>query len=93
MKIEIKIETGSFTEDEAALRMASFLRREVNKQRAIKKVIGIPELDDSPEKAKQFISDYLSVYGHEALKSGCQIYHSVLGRKAGQEEADEKLKK
>lgn len=92
MKIEFEINIGKYTEEEAKVRISSFLRRQLNALRAQKKVIAIPDLDKSPEEAGQFINDWAKLYFTDALSNGAELYGAIQGRNAGRQEAESKLK-
>lgn len=92
MKIEIKPNIGSYTEEEATIRIAAFCRSQINRMRLDKKVVPIPELDKSPKDAEKFVNEFFQAYVADALKQGAVIYNSVQGRLAGQKEFEEKLK-
>lgn len=93
MKITTDTNIGTYTKEEAMIRIASFFRSQINRMRLQKKVVGIPELDKSPEEAEKFVNEFLETYMTEALKQGAVIYNSIQGRIAGKAEAEEKLKK
>lgn len=100
MKIEFEINIGKYTEQEAKVRISTFLRRQMNvllrnqlkELKAQGKPTSIADLDKSPEDAGKFIEDCAKLYYTDALSKGAEIYGALQGRNAGRQEAESKLK-